>query len=151
MELTQNEIYRNQSALTKLKVKAKNLADEARTIRTEERKALAAHPKRGHVVSSRHGNCDMCGIDNGYCGLYSDLREHRVTVVRWEARATQLAIAYIRGKDYHSVEQKCNDKIFLHLHIVPRIVTMVQKYHDRKVTKQMIYEWADVTGPWAKE
>lgn len=57
-----------------LKIKIKNLADEARTIRVEERKV------RGMVRWN--------------------LQHHRKTVVRMAARRTQIAYAIIRGRDW---------------------------------------------------
>lgn len=68
-----------------LRVKIKNLADEARTIRLEERRAL------------RHA--DLV--------LYRDLREHRRGVVRSVARVALLACAMIRATPYARVETKC--------------------------------------------
>jgi len=56
-----------------LKIKIKNLADEARTIRVEERK--------------------LHGMDKW------DLQHHRKTVVRNAARRTLIAYQIIRGRD----------------------------------------------------
>ena len=57
-----------------LKIKIKNLADEARTIRVEERK--------------------LRGMDKWR------LQHHRKTVVRMAARRTQIAYAVIKGRDW---------------------------------------------------
>lgn len=57
-----------------LKIKIKNLADESRTIRVEERKVR--------------------GMDRWR------LQHHRKTVVRMAARRTQIAYAIIRGRDW---------------------------------------------------
>lgn len=66
--------------LIHLKVKVKNLADEARTIREEARKAT------GMV---RWG-----------------LNHHRKTVVRWAARDNLLAYGLLRGMPYRVIERK---------------------------------------------
>lgn len=65
-----------------LRVKIKSLAEEARIIRQEEKRA--GHP---------------------YC---HGLRDHRVSVVRFESRATLLAYAHLRGKP--SPEKKVRSK-----------------------------------------
>ena len=61
-----------------LKIKIKSLADEARTIRKEENKLPG--PQRG------------------------SLRDHRVGVVRREARHSLLAYGYLRGVPYRAME-----------------------------------------------
>ena len=38
------------------------------------------------------------------------MREHRVGVVRTEARASQLLYAFARGVPYKAIESKCGDK-----------------------------------------
>jgi hypothetical protein len=64
-----------------LKIKIKNLADEARLIRRETAKARDPQTK-------------------------NQLWLHRTTVVRQAARNTQIAYAFIRGRPYRSVEPK---------------------------------------------
>lgn len=64
-----------------LRVKIKSLAEEARIIRQEE--------KRYRGDSSERGS----------------LHWHRISIVRDESRAAQLAYAYLRRKPYRSVEQ----------------------------------------------
>lgn len=61
---------------THLKIKIKNLADEARTIRQEEQK--------------------LHGMEKW------NLQHHRKTVVRDAARRTQVAYQFIRGRDWES-------------------------------------------------
>lgn len=74
-------------ARAELRVKIKNLADEARTIRVEEERALA----RGQV------------------NLYRRLRLHRIDVVRPAARVALLAYALIRGVPYRRIEPTAVD------------------------------------------
>jgi hypothetical protein len=70
-----------------LKIKIKSLAEEARIIRAAEDKL------KGH------------GVDNfAYPAEGWKLYAHRIAVVRPEARATQLAYAYLRGRTYRQVE-----------------------------------------------
>lgn len=66
-----------------LKVKIKSLAEEARIIRKEE---------------------GRCGKDEA---LRSSLHAHRILDVRGEQRASLLAYAFIRGREYASVEGRC--------------------------------------------
>ncbi len=85
---------------THLKVKIKNLADEARTIRSEEQKAK----KRSRSLAKKHGG----PIKDTY--LRYSLWEHRCGprdgIVRREARSSLLAYAFIRGLSYEQVEKK---------------------------------------------
>ncbi|TXI10937.1 MAG: hypothetical protein E6Q68_07220 [Polynucleobacter sp.] len=67
-----------------LKVKLKSLAAETRVIRSAERKSRPEQFKF----------------------LTNELRCHRIAVVRREARATNLAYAFIRGRKYKAVEAK---------------------------------------------
>lgn len=64
-----------------LRVKIKNLADEARTIREEARKTSGMAKWR--------------------------LNNHRTEVVRPAARTNLLAYGLLRGRPYSSIEQKC--------------------------------------------
>lgn len=88
-----------------LRVKIKSLADEARIIRREERRAC----KPGRV----------------YAPLQAELWLHRVRDVRSEARATLLAYGFIRGRTLTQMEgekSKPSDYIW------KRVKTMLQKY-----------------------
>lgn len=69
------------------------------------------------------------------------LHEHRINVVRREARATHLARAFLMGRSYHDVEQKafqCPLGV-----LKERIENMVLKYGsgDRRVVQQKLEEW----------
>lgn len=66
-----------------LKVKVKSLADEARIIRLETKRARSLSIKNG-------------------------LYRHRIDVVRFEARHTHLAYGFLRGKSYEQIEQKAH-------------------------------------------
>lgn len=69
---------------TYLKVKIKSLAEEARIIRKET--------KRAKRVSIKNG-----------------LAEHRKGVVRNEARHTHLAYGFLRGREYRQMEPKAHE------------------------------------------
>jgi uncharacterized coiled-coil protein SlyX len=71
----------NANGTTYLKVKIKSLAAEARIIRLEERRATSTSLK---------------------CGL----AEHRRGVVRREARLSQLAYGFLRGRALAAIESK---------------------------------------------
>lgn len=77
-----------------LRVKIKSLAEEARIIRKEEKKALKLSPRTG---------------DNGYCPTYESLRTHRKGVVGYEARHSLLAYGFLRGMPYAYMEQRLKD------------------------------------------
>ncbi|MFQ6011538.1 MAG: hypothetical protein ACE5KG_05145 [Nitrososphaerales archaeon] len=64
-----------------LKIKLKSLAAEARIIKHQEKK-------------SKYWNFQ--------------LYHHRITVVRREARHTHLAYAFLRGRSYSQIEEKCH-------------------------------------------
>jgi hypothetical protein len=100
-----------------LRVKLKSLAEEARIIRQEERKA---NKYRDYVLQDR-------------------LHYHRVEDVRSEARATLLAYQYLRGMPY-AICEKANSTI-------PDIAAferMCLKYGKVKVSFD---EWAKEKEP----
>jgi hypothetical protein len=82
-----------------LKIKIKNLADEARTIRVEENKL--------------HGMAKW------------NLQHHRKTVVRNAARRTQLAYQIVRGRDWQSC---CSHNGFTRMSDFSEVSRMVKKY-----------------------
>lgn len=67
-----------------LRVKLKSLAAEAKIIRLET--------KRARQISIKNG-----------------LAEHRKGIVRFEARHTYLAYGFLRGLEYHQIEQKASE------------------------------------------
>lgn len=97
-----------------LKVKIKSLAEEARIIRKEELRA------------------------RGYDELREQLYLHRIHDVRDESRATQLAYAYLRGREYGACEHAVGES-FWESHdgqrIWKRVLVMVAKYRDPEDAK----------------
>lgn len=94
-----------------LKVKVKSLAQEARIIRLEERRALLV----GHPEKARGKYRDD--------GLYFSLREHRVRDVRSEQRSSLIAYAFLRGKDYRQCEPKATKTVD-----VGRVKQLIEKF-----------------------
>lgn len=121
-----------------LKIKSKHLALEPQIIRCEEDKLksqIKYHNKLGNV-----------GLAFALNTKLESLSAHRRWNVRNEARATELARAYLKGKPYISVEKrsKCNDDMFK-LYIVPRVVAMVTKYgkgDQRRIDRKTIIDWS---------
>lgn len=115
-----------------LKIKSKHLALEAGVIRFEEnklKKQISWHKKRQMPVSIMESK------------LHS-LSSHRKKEVRNENRATFLARAYIAGKPYKTLEASVKDKYTLTYYILPRVASMVKKYHKYSTTLEDIVAWA---------
>ena len=94
------------NGLVYLRVKGKSLADEARIIRKEEDR------ERRKPVESRHP------------GLLEGLTDHRRSVVRREARATHLAVAFIKDIPYKKVKPYSANRDIG----IERIASMVRTY-----------------------
>jgi len=101
-----------------LKIKSKHLSEEARIIRFEERKFR----KQVDWLKGRQQP-----YEKEHATMIS-LKQHRRWDVRNENRATFLARTYLAGKDYKTVEHKCNDLVVLRCYIFPRLCEMVNKY-----------------------
>lgn len=119
-----------------LKIKSKHLALEPAIIRKEEKKILKS-------------------IRSGYCNdtaaafsKYESLHNHRKWNVRNEARATELARAFLIGKPYSEVEQKRKpeNEFKFKRYILPRVVAMVNKYNSNRevYTENFISQWASL-------
>ena len=93
------------SRRTHLKIKIINLADEARTIRRFERKALA-HARAKAAYAIEQGVLPAIGdVDPGYNPEHHSLHSHRTGDVRWASRCSQLAYGFLRGTPYARIEQ----------------------------------------------
>ncbi len=120
-----------------LKIKSKHLALEPSIIRCEERKL------RKRMKHNRDGEVSYWDLSRRRDSLIL----HRRWNVRNEARATELARAYLAGKPYSRIEQKRNDEALFQRCIVPRIVAMVTKYgtkEQRSVDRKIIQEWSKI-------
>ena len=120
-----------------LKIKSKHLALEPSVIRKEE-------DKLKKQLKYHRSNDAMSVFTIGL--QLESLIKHRRWNVRNEARATELARAYLKGKNYSTVEKRVKDNdIMFRMYIVPRVLTMVQKYGNRdqrKVDRKAIEEWS---------
>jgi hypothetical protein len=111
--------------LIKLKIKAKHLAAEPAIIRHEERKLKGLEKK--------------------------DLQDHRKWDVRNEARATQLAIAFLKGKDYKRIEPKLRDPFdWRHSVVQKRVIAMVKKYGGYVDRAKEVIEWFPIGFDYKK-
>ena len=120
----------------KLKIKSKHLGLEAKVIKFEEaklKKQIRWHSK------NQSPNKDL------ECKLNS-ITEHRRWNVRNENRATFLARAFIAGVPYKTVEHKRKPETDykFQVYILPRVLSMVQKYHNRKLEMEDINSWANI-------
>ena len=111
-----------------LKVKIKSLADEAKIIRREERQAILRRDRKEEL-----GNYTKANQEHE---VFEGLREHRMGIVRSEARAAQLAYGFIKGKKYAEIEPKqslkdCkvfNEYRFNEHGLVDRVGRLIAKY-----------------------
>lgn len=120
-----------------LKIKSKHLALEPAIIRKEEQKLLK------QLSWFRSYGMEAVLKDPAFQKMltkHHSLRDHRITVVRNEARATHLARAYIAGIPYENVEKKRHDDVLFMVKIFPRIVSMVAKYGNTPVHPTMLKE-----------
>lgn len=121
-------------SLTKLKIKSKHLALEPAIIRHEERKlqARAKYLRTSNKFEMTPDHLKLIGkLEHERFQLYS----HRTNDVRNEARATYLAIAFIKGKPYTSVEPKRKNESHFYAYILDRIFSMVAKYGNKPIYK----------------
>ena len=81
-----------------LLIKATSLAAEAALIRKQEHRRLKA------AANARTKNKSLNAIDK-HVRVYRGLNDHRRTVVRNEARWTNLARGFLRGHDYLTIER----------------------------------------------
>lgn len=112
-----------------LKIKSKHLAIEAKIIRAEELKLKTTRP-------------------TNYIDKINSLSEHRKSTVRYEARATHLARTYLAHHEYSSVEKsrKSAKEYYFVTKVLPKVVSMVNKYGDTKVSADQIKSWTE--GQW---
>jgi len=107
-----------------LKIKRKNLADEARDIRKEEKSAKA----RG----------DRAQVNS--------LHSHRIGVVRPAARSAHLAHAHLTGTSYHAVEGRAKTPPNY-----KEVARLVRKFSGlEEFTWEDVVIWADKPSPERK-
>jgi hypothetical protein len=100
------------SRATHLKIKIHTLADEARHIRREERKALSAARKCAKTENQQY--------EVGHRQDWADLHDHRVGIVRSTSRSCLLAYGFLRGLAYSDMEYQT--RTFLDFSAIFKIV-----------------------------
>lgn len=116
-----------------LKVKIKSLADEARTIRLEERRAGG----KMTAVNKR-----LMGQDND---LRNELRQHRVGIVRSEQRLSMLAYGFLRGRIRAAVERNPKeqpDRVRVEK-LVEKFGTTAYLHKDKEAQRAAFLAWWD--------
>lgn len=117
-----------------LRVKEKSLAAEARMIRHEEKKAIKSakwHREKQEVEEA-----------GAFERVRKSLYEHRIDVVRFEARATNLARAYIKGTPYRAIERSTKDQAgYKRGRLMGRVQKLICKYHDKNVSAERLSAW----------
>jgi hypothetical protein len=116
-----------------LKIKTKHLSLEAKVIKFEEAKLKRQlRWMRKHQESVQKLEWKR-----------NSITEHRKWNVRNENRATFLARAFIAGVPYKTVEHKVKDTVKLCCYVLPRVLSMVKKYHSWKIETADIQAWID--------
>lgn len=133
-----------------LKIKIKSLAAEARFIRLEEQKilgrrrrlaptedqpAMLKQPKKrvgGELPWLRSHQSPVEEIEAAESKFHS-LRMHRINEVRKEARASQLAYAFLRGRSYAVTEHADSIKPD-----IAKISAMIGRFGDRKPPEEAV-------------
>ena len=114
-----------------LKIKTKHLSLEAKVIKFEEAKLKRQlRWMRKHQQSVQKLEWKLQSITS-----------HRKHEVRNENRATFLARAFIAGVPYKTVEHKVKDRDKRTCYVVPRVLSMVKKYHSWKIETADIQAW----------
>lgn len=100
------------SRITHLKIKIKNLADEARIIRHEEKKALehgSACLRKSRDLGEKSFSETATPFSEyaiAHYRTYRGLYDHRTGIVRDVARVNLLAYGFLRGRPYARMENK---------------------------------------------
>ncbi len=148
-------------SITYLKVKIKSLAEEARIIRKEERRALRK--------ASYHRNKQNQEATDAAYSLYCNLQLHRHHPVGTESRAALIAYGFINGLPYSKVENPSSKNALRFLkscvylsateiaryaamkkplpqeyidNITKRAYTLINKY-GRKITFEEFEKWIE--------
>lgn len=118
-----------------LKIKSKHLGLEAKVIKFEESK----------LKKQIRWFCARLSPNKPLEWKLNSITNHRKWDVRNENRATFLARAYIAGVPYKTVEhkRKPENEYKFQVYVLPRVLAMVNRYHNRNVTKEGIDEWVN--------
>jgi hypothetical protein len=111
-----------------MKVRIKELAQEAKFIRLEENRIIK---EKTYLWDKLPDASEDIRLHYAYlCGDLGDLKSHRKCEVREAARAAQLAYAFLRGVPYLKVESKRKpEKDYrFNKYIVPEIKRLTKKF-----------------------
>lgn len=116
-----------------LKIKSKHLGLEAKVIKFEE--AKLKRQIRWHTKALSPNNKLVWKLNS--------IVHHRKWDVRNENRATFLARAFIAGVPYKTVEhkRKPENEYAFQIYVMPRVQAMINRYHDRNITKENLEAW----------
>ena len=128
-----------------LKIKAKSLAAEARIIRSEETKLVSAIKcavfpplsDKSDIANRKRARCDRL------TRALNSIVSHRCAAVRREARYTNLARAFLRGRSYKQVENKVLPPHALTSLEWDKVAAMVKRHGcgDTRLLMQQFDEW----------
>lgn len=118
-----------------LKIKSKHLGLEAKVIKFEE--AKLKRQIRWHSARLSPNTTLEWKLNS--------IVQHRKWDVRNENRATFLARAFIANVPYKMVEhsRKEENEYTFQVYVLPRVLAMVNRYHNRNITKEAIEEWVN--------
>jgi hypothetical protein len=140
INLTESDMEK-EAGLTFLRIKIKHLALEPALVKLEERRKRAkAHYKA--LKASKAGNTPA--YEDPWLAV--EMRVHRLAVIRPEARAAQLAYAFLRGKSYASVEPTSK-----YAPPIQRVAELIVKYGahtDKGLAMESLIPWIEASGRW---
>lgn len=133
-----------------LKIKALSLAEEARVIKAQEQRLLRRIAKaRARLALDPNHIATGAGLLNAV-SAWNGIRSHRIFEVRREARCTNLAVGFLRGRAYRIMEAVCWKEPDW-----KRVAEIAEKYrpdnasqplNDPRVLRQRFAEWKDAAG-----
>jgi hypothetical protein len=128
-----------------LRVRNKELAQEARFIRHEEKRIKSRQKimfSRYYTAGGEYSHDADLDFDSKSAEFW-ELRKHRTWDVRNHARAGLLAYAFLRGKPYRSVERKTYDSEWKLERIKKEVKRLVAKF-GKENFDQEVDKWFEV-------
>lgn len=114
----------NKTTYAQLNIKQKSLAKESRIIKSDVKK----YARENEIYTS------------------ANLYEHLRTVVKPECRATGLSLAFMKGKEYNTVEhkRKPEKEYEFQYYTLKALHRILKKYHDKDITMQEVRDWTTI-------
>jgi len=125
-----------------LRVKIASLMEEARIIRREERRVFQSYKLRRRLMKRQQ---PLMKRTLGRIALRDELRGHRLGVVKYEARHSQLAYAFLRGVAYSRIEREDSSSIDLY-----KVSRLIERFGHHSVSKDEVWKWVQ-GDPWYNE